>query len=260
MRVGGRARAYLEQILIWHEIVNDTLGGRPLGVTYCPLWNSALAFDRRIRGRTLTFGTTGKLRVVGRYTGSRLRPIEAQVLSWLDFESAYPRGTVLSRHTGFDRPYGMDPYVGYDTAPRPGRASTPAASIRGCRRSSASSPCSPATGRSSSPFSTLARRPVVAGAIGGRPLVVLYARGTVSALDEDLIAQSREVGSAGVFDPRVGRRTLRFTVTFRDQTGSTWDLSGRALRGPLRGERLRALPHDEQVWFALAAFLPHAEL
>jgi hypothetical protein len=104
----------------------------------------------------------------------------------------------------------------------------------------------------------------VAGTIGGRPLVVLYTGATVSALDENLIAQSREVGSAGVFDPRVGRRTLRFTATpegtFRDQTGSTWDLSGRALRGPLRGERLRALRHDEQFWFALAAFVPHAEL
>src|SRR5919197_1465220 len=60
--IAGQARAYPEQILVWHEIVNDRLGGRPIAVTYCPLCNSALVFNRRVGGRTLTFGTTGKLR------------------------------------------------------------------------------------------------------------------------------------------------------------------------------------------------------
>jgi hypothetical protein len=89
--------------------------------------------------RTLTFGTTGKLRnsdlvmwdrqtqswwqqftgtaLVGRYTGTRLRALDSQVLSWAQFKAAYPHGTVLSRKTGFDRPYGENPYVGYDAVP-----------------------------------------------------------------------------------------------------------------------------------------------
>src|ERR687887_2078029 len=55
---GGDARAYPLQILIWHEIVNDTVGGTPVAVTFCPLCNTAIVFDRRVAGRTLTFGTT----------------------------------------------------------------------------------------------------------------------------------------------------------------------------------------------------------
>jgi Protein of unknown function (DUF3179) len=284
--VAGQARAYPEQILVWHELVNDTLGGRPILVSYCPLCNSALAFDRRVRGRTLSFGTTGKLRnsdlvmwdrqtqswwqqiagtaLVGHYTGARLSSIDAQVLSWAQFKAAYPHGTVLSRRTGFDRPYGANPYVGYDTVPstRP--------TFYGGRLDPRLPPLERVVAVFAGgqvvvvPFSTLARRPVVTGVVGGRPFVVLYARGVVSALDEPVIARSRDVGAAGAFDPRLGSRTLSFTATgngtFRDQTGTTWNLAGHAIQGPLRGRRLRALRHDEQFWFALAAFIPQARL
>jgi len=116
---GAAARAYPLQILVWHEIVNDRLAGRPIAVTYCPLCNSGVVFDRRVDGRDLTFGTTGKLRrsdlvmwdrqteswwqqfsgdaLVGTLTGRRLRMLASQTLSWRDFKHIYPRGTVLSR-------------------------------------------------------------------------------------------------------------------------------------------------------------------
>jgi hypothetical protein len=286
VQVGHEARAYPEQILVWHEIVNDTLGGRSIAVTYCPLCNSALAFDRRVAGRTLTFGTTGKLRnsdlvmwdrqtqswwqqftgtaLVGRYTGTRLTAIDAQVLSWRQFKAAFPEGTVLSRDTGFDRPYGENPYVGYDAdaSARP--------DFYGGRLDPRLPPrervVAVFAGRETAvvPFSALARRPVVTTTISGQPLVVLFTRGVASTLDQSRIARSRDVGTAGAFDPRVGKRTLRFTAgpggTFRDQIGTTWDVTGRAIAGPLRGSRLRALRHDEQFWFALAAFVPHAHL
>jgi len=131
---GGRARAYPLQILIWHEIANDTLGGVPMAVTYCPLCNSAIVFDRRVAGRTLTFGTTGNLRnsdlvmwdrqteswwqqfsgdaIVGQLTGTRLTELDSQTLSFAAFRVRYPRGDVLSRDTGFQRPYGQNPYQG----------------------------------------------------------------------------------------------------------------------------------------------------
>jgi hypothetical protein len=284
--VGNQARAYPEQILIWHEIVNDRLSGRAIAVTYCPLCNSALVLDRRVGGRTLTFGTTGKLRdsdlvmwdrqtqswwqqftgtaLVGGYTGTRLAPIGSQVLSWSQFKTSYPHGSVLSRDTGFDRPYGTNPYAGYDSVPstRP--------SFYGGRLDPRLPPLERVVavfaGRQAAvvPFSRLARQRVVSGSVGHRELVVLYGPGVVSALDAANIARSREVGTAGVFDPRAGRRALRFTPagggTFRDQTGSSWDITGRALAGPLRGTRLAALRHDEQFWFALAAFVPNARL
>jgi hypothetical protein len=59
--IGSPGRAYPVRILIWHEIVNDTIGERPVAITYCPLCNSALGFDRRLGERVLTFGTSGKL-------------------------------------------------------------------------------------------------------------------------------------------------------------------------------------------------------
>lgn len=62
LEMGGQARAYPIRYLTWHEIVNDTVGGVPVAVTFCPLCNSALTFDRRVKGRVLSFGVSGKLR------------------------------------------------------------------------------------------------------------------------------------------------------------------------------------------------------
>ena len=60
--INGEVKAYPLGILIWHEIVNDTVGGVPVVVTYCPLCNSALTFDRRLGDRLLDFGVSGNLR------------------------------------------------------------------------------------------------------------------------------------------------------------------------------------------------------
>ena len=60
--LNGDARAYPLQILMWHEIVNDTVGGTPVSVTFCPLCNSAIVFDRNFNDLVLTFGTSGMLR------------------------------------------------------------------------------------------------------------------------------------------------------------------------------------------------------
>ena len=130
---GGQAKAYPLQILIWHEIVNDIVGGAPVAVTYCPLCNTALAFDRRVDGMLLDFGTTGRLRysdlvmydrqteswwqqatgeaIVGKFAGRKLEQVNAPLVSWGTFKRSSPNGLVLSRETGFDRPYGDNPYV-----------------------------------------------------------------------------------------------------------------------------------------------------
>lgn len=285
--VRGEARAYPLQIMVWHEIANDTLGGVPVAVTYCPLCNSGIVFDRRVDGAAMRFGTTGKLRnsdlvmwdrrteswwqqftgeaLVGELTGRRLRPLPSQTLSWAQFKARYPAGTVLSRDTGFDRAYGANPYQGYDTDPdeqpflydgRPDRRLPPKERVAAV--------FGPDDETVVIPFSTLARRPVVGGRLAGRPFVVLYRRGVVTALDSGTVADGRDVGTVGAFDPRVGGRQLSFAAQgdgFGDrETGSTWDITGRAVAGPLRGTRLRQLRHDEQFWFALAAFLPDARL
>jgi len=284
---GAAARAYPLQILVWHEIVNDRLAGRPIAVTYCPLCNSGVVFDRRVDGRDLTFGTTGRLRrsdlvmwdrqteswwqqfsgeaLVGTLTGRRLRTLASQTLSWRDFKNIYPRGTVLSRDTGFVRDYGRNPYEGYDADPNgkpfaldgePDRRLPPKERVVLIRGAGAATVV---------PFSRLERHRVAAGRVGAQLYVVLFKRGVLSALDAGVITDSRDVGTAAAFDPHVGTRPLTFAPAgaglFADQqTGSTWDITGRATRGPLTGQRLRPLAHDEQFWFAVAAFLPAATI
>jgi hypothetical protein len=286
VELGDEVRAYPIQILIWHEIANDELGGRPIAVTYCPLCNSSVVFDRRVDERTLTFGTTGNLRksdlvmwdrqteswwqqltaqaVVGKLTGTRLKVLPSQTLSWADFKDRYPDGDVLSRDTGAKRDYGKNPYEGYDDpAGEPFLLGEEANTALPAKERVAAVFVSEET--VVVPFSRLEDQMTANEEVGGTPAVVLYKKGVASALDAPSIEDSRDVGTAAAFDRRVGGRILELEPgqdgRFRDrQTGSTWDITGRAVAGELRGERLRPLRHDEQFWFALAAFVPEARI
>jgi hypothetical protein len=114
------------------------------------------------------------------------------------------------------------------------------------------------------PFSRLAREPVVQTDVGERPVVVFYKRGVASPLDGPVIDDSRDVGTAAAFDARVDGRRLSFERRdggFVDrETGSRWDIAGRAVAGELAGERLEPVRYDQQFWFALAAFVPDARI
>jgi Protein of unknown function (DUF3179) len=288
LEIGGVARAYPLQILVWHEIVNDEIGRRPVAVTYCPLCNSTVAFSRDVDDRTLDFGTTGNLRnsdlvmydrqteswwqqltadaVVGELTGTRLQVLPSQILSWTQFRRLHPEGRVLSRDTGYDRPYGTSPYIGYDRPDsqpflfngRTDDALPPKERVAAVRTGSRSAVVYP--------FSRLATDAPINDAIDDRPVVVMFDPFTGSALDSQLVGSGREVGSAAVFERTVRGRTLSFEATMvhrevRDrETGSLWDLSGRAISGPLAGSRLRQVTADDQFWFALAAFYEHPDI
>jgi len=134
--VNGKSSAYPLRVLTWHEIVNDDLGGIPITVTYCPLCNSSIVFDRRIKGMVLDFGTTGKLRnsdlvmydrqteswwqqfigtaIVGEMTGTELEMLPSRLESFANFKARAPEGEVLLPPP-MARSYGANPYVGYDT-------------------------------------------------------------------------------------------------------------------------------------------------
>jgi len=136
--IGGDARAYPLSVLIWHEIANDIVGGTPVTVTYCPLCNAALVFDRTVENRVLDFGTTGKLRnsdlvmydrqteswwqqfggdaIVGVMSGKRLRLVPSRLESFGRFAQRFPHGKVLIPNNPAARNYGTNPYVGYDTS------------------------------------------------------------------------------------------------------------------------------------------------
>ena len=141
LEIDGDARAYPLSVLTWHEIVNDTVGGRPVIVTYCPLCNAALVFDRTVGGEAVEFGTTGKLRnsdlvmydrateswwqqftgeaIAGERLGERLELVPSRLESFAQFSERHPNGRVLVPSDPNFRDYGRNPYVSYDTASYP---------------------------------------------------------------------------------------------------------------------------------------------
>ena len=236
-------------------------------------------------GRVLDFGTTGLLRfsnlvmydrqteswwqefggeaIVGELTGQRLEVLPNSIVSWKDFKVAFPEGKVLSRETGFRRPYGQSPYPGYDTARFPFLYDGPEDGRLPAMERVAAVDLGPQDSVAV-PFSVLAQEPVVHLEVGGKDLVFFYKGGTGSALDRVEIAEGRDVGAVGVFRPVVGERPLTFDArdgVFVDrETGSEWDIFGRAITGPLQGERMEPVPHRAQFWFAWAVYRPEALL
>ncbi len=281
LEIDGDARAYPLQILTWHEIVNDQVGGVPVSVTFCPLCNSAITFDRRLDGVVHDFGTSGNLRksdlimwdrqtetwwqqltgegIVGELTGKRLTFLPSAVISWEDFKATYPDGQVLSRETGFNRRYGENPYVGYD------RADSPPFLFRGDldgRLLPKERVAAVNIGEvdAAFPFTTLSEERVVNYTVAGQDLVVFFKPGTRSALDQLLIGDSREVGATGIFDAELDGQKLTFRAEgdkFVDnETGSTWSLLGQAIDGPSTGQQLTPIVHANHLWYAWAAFKP----
>jgi len=201
--------------------------------------------------------------LVGDLVGRQLTMLPAEIVSLADFKAAYAGGQVLSRDTGNPRSYGSNPYVGYDninsspflySGPKDGRL-PPMERVATVELNGETA---------AYPFSRLIHSPVVNDLVGGTPLVVLHQGGTLSALDGPVIAASRDVGAAAVFERRVDDKVLTLSLRsdrfIDDQTGSTWDILGRAVAGPLVGNRLRPLVSANHFWFAWAVFRPETRI
>jgi hypothetical protein len=277
-------RAYPLAILMWHEIVNDTVGGRPVAVTFCPLCNASIVFDRTFDGQVLDFGTTGRLRnsdlimydrqtetwwqqftgegIVGHFAGERLTFIPSQIISFADFAAEFPDAQVLAR-PAFPRSYGANPYTRYDSSSQPFL-------FRG-----EIDPRLPATERIAGvvlagevkaySFPAVAAAGAINDEVDGTPLVILHKPGVASALDASAISEGRDVGSVAVFDRRIDGRTLTFVAngdgTYTDQeTSSTWNILGQAVAGELQGQQLIQQLAFDHFWFAWAAFHPQSAL
>jgi hypothetical protein len=291
LELNGEVHAYPIQILMWHEIVNDVVGGVPVAVTYCPLCNTGVAFKRpTVNGQLLDFGTSGKLyksnlvmydrqtrsywpqvtgqAVMGPLTGMQLEIIPVQMVAWSDWLAQYPDGAVLSRETGHSRPYGANPYEYYDhpsSSPflfqgELDRRLPPMARVVGVRVGS---------DVVAFPYEALRNRAVgqwaaVNTTVGGRPIVVLWKDGAASPLDNPVIALGRTVGATGTFDRVLEGRTLTFRATSEgvtdEQTGSRWDILGRAVAGPLQGTQLNRIVAVESFWFDWASFFPDTSI
>ena len=237
VEIGGQTpRAYPIRYLTWHEIVNDVIGGVPVAVTFCPLCNSGLTFDRRVKGDLRTFGVSGKLRnsdmimfdreteswwqqaiglgIVGEHTGDVLKQLPSWMESWAQFSARNPDGLVMARPDA-RRAYGENPYVQYDSSFRPFLFSgeMPPHDIPALARVVR-------VGDRAWPMTRVAE----AGELREAGVVLTWEAGQASALDSARIAAGRDVG----------------TVRVRDDAGAD-------------------LAHDVLFAFAFHAFWPEGE-
>ena len=281
----GEAKAYPIAILMWHEIVNDEVGGLPITVTFCPLCNTAIVFDRRVGDRVFDFGTSGNVRnsdlvmwdrqteswwqqitgeaIVGELTGTKLTFLPANMISWVDFKEAFPDGHVLSRDTGFVRDYDRPPYTGYDSqTDRPFLYFGPLDDrlpimerIVGVNVGEASV---------AYPFSLFQSVPVVNDRVDSQDVVIFYASETRSAFQGRAVYEDHVVGSTGVYDPNLDGEKLTFEyrngVVVDTQSGSEWNIFGEAVSGPLSGQSLRPVIHANHFWFAWRVFYPETAI
>lgn len=286
--VDGDARAYPARVLIWHEIVNDTVGGVPVSVTYCPLCNSAVSYRREVNGVETTFGTSGSLyasalvmydrlteslwthfdgrAVVGVLAGTQLEAIASPLVAWEDFATSYPDGKVLDwTQTGFERDYGRNPYVGYDNA------EAQPFLFRGVvddRERAMQRVVGITTGGMSVAYSTAVlatgERSATSAMVGDVELMILWKAGQSSALDASTVGGGDDVGAVGVFVPELDGRALSLSVrggVFVDEeTGSTWSITGAATDGPLEGGQLQRVEHLDTFWFAWSTYRPETSL
>ncbi len=240
-------------------------------------------FRRTVDGAVLDFGTTGALRdsnllmydrqteswwqefggegVIGHYAGRRLEQLYLSIVSWDEFKTAYPDGKALSRPAS-GRPYGQNPYAGYD---RPGSAPFLFSGDTDPRLPAVERVVAVERGNAAwaVSFSTLADERVVKASVAGEEIVVFWMPGTASSLDSGAIASGRDVGAAGIFSPEgPDGSTLSFAADADgritdDQTGSEWNIFGRAISGPLAGSQLEPLPgRSGQLWFSWAVYRP----
>ncbi len=270
--------------MTWHELVNDAIGGVPVTISYCPLCNSALAYDRRLGDRILDFGTSGSLynsslvmydrqteslwthfdgrAVVGALTGAQLTTLPISTISWEDFRRAHPEGLVLSRDTGFRRDYGRNPYLGYDNP-----TTSPflfdgefderlAAKTRVVVVRDADEPAVVVT------LDDLWEQGVIEYEAHGRNLIAAVDPGTSSPLDAVQVDLGYDQGASAVFvDDLDGQDVSLVQVEggFLDvNSGVVFNVLGEATDDS--GRRLELVEHLDTFWFAIAAFEPDVQI
>ena len=294
VEINGIAKAYSLNILTMHEIANDELEGVPILVTYCPLCNSGIVYNRKINHKgvkeILEFEASGMLRnsdmvmldrktetlwqqllggaIVGDYNGTELDIIPSLIISVEEFFKRYPEGEILSKKTGFassEKNYGHNPYKKYDEKENP---------IEYFFNSDKVDKRLPAMERIVDiesdgkykvyTFTSVAKSGVINDTFKNKNVVLFYKSGTISILDENDISASKDVGSVTVFNPIIDNEHLSFkaenNVFIDTKTESKWDITGYCYSGKLKGKQLKIEPHSNHFAFAWLAFNPESEI
>lgn len=254
----GEARAYPLRILVWHEIVDDEVGGAAVAVTYCPLCGTGIVFNRTVGNVDLVLKVSGRLymndlvmydaqtgslwaqvlgqAIKGPLHGRNLEPLGSTLATWKEWRLVHPATRVLSRETGHDRDYNQDPYQGYDRDREIGIFGETRDDVRGIH------PKEFVLGyagyRSSIAFrySRLAETGLAQARLEGRDLVATFAQG------------SAHLFSSGghTFSPGPDGRLV-------DERGTRWDPRNGTSE---QGDSLEALAGIPSFWFAWLDFHP----
>lgn len=285
VEVNDEARAYPLGILTRHEIANTEIDGVPIAVTFCPLCNAGIAFERELNGQVFHFGVSGYLRnsdlvmwdheteswwqqatgegLVGEMAGEQLTFVPASMVSWADFKAGFPNGQVLAPPREDTFGYDYNPYAGYDTSSVPFLYrgfidERLPAMTRVLTYVSRDNDTPIAVGYA---FEILENTIVANDVVAGVPLVAFWQPGAASALGNSRISEAQDVGSAVLFERTLSDgRVLTFVAegnTIKDaETGSIWNIFGKAIDGELSGTQLQQRIAVTHFWFAAQAFNP----
>ncbi len=284
--VNGEARAYPIDIMNWHEIVNDQIDGHAYSITYCPLTGSGIFYSTDSINES-TLGTTGKLYennlvfydrltdtwwgqmlnigLCGPLAGSSLEMLPVVHASWKTWEAMYPNTFVLSRNTGHDRDYDVNPYAGYDTS---GSIWFYTTYTRNMYPYNLFHPkeITHVFIRNQQPFlfphDELKQNSIVniPDSENLEPLVTVH--DLVSGLTqtfrsrlsngEQLLFQLHDNAGLSQGD------TFGLTVFQDVNTRSIWNMKGEAIAGPLKGTILDRYPSYDAYWFSTVVHFPNA--
>ena len=276
--VGSDARAYPLPVLASHEIVNDTVGGLPVAVTYCPLCLTEIVFERQIDGKVVEFGVSGKLLMndlvmydrdtdslwsqilgeglTGTHRGRTLTAVESLQTTWGIWSQLHPTSLVL------DNTIRADSYASYyvsgdsgvhgdfvDDDRLPDKAVVVGVVVNGEPRAY--------------PIALSREEPLINDVLGGEAILTAFVPdGATGVVYRRLLATAP--AGAGVAPGTVLRFTTEtpesFTMT-DVETGSVWNrLTGEAESGPLAGARLERLPATTSFWFGWRDFFPRTSV
>ena len=271
--LNGANRAYPITMLAWHHIVNDNVNGKPMGMTYCPICNTAIAFEADVEGTVLQFDVatnhranlvmvdrqtgswwqqlTGKA-IRGDLSGTSLKLIPVDLMTWGEWRKLYPDTRVLSEDTGFGHDYDVLPSGGsYTDWQKSDRTFHGMVNITDTRFRARETVLGVQVGDvfKAYPFSNLGELAVINDEINGEPVLVLF-------------DSKSQIASA--FSRKVDESILEFweviegdLVMIRDEnSGSLWDFEGRAIADKLQGTKLERLRYHNAFWFAWADFHP----
>jgi hypothetical protein len=261
-------KAYPLRIMVWHEIVNDNIGNKPILITYCPLCGTGIGYERVIKGKVYEFGVSGKLynsdlvmydritnslwseilgeAIAGELTGTKLIHFPLMQTTWQNWKNLHPDSLVLSKDTGYARDYANLPYQGYEESERimfpVGHTDTrfsPKERVLGLSFQGV---------HKAYPFSKLAKAKVINDKIEKEPILILFDNQSETAL---------------IYKRKVGGVELRFTLAKEegffvtdDKTGSLWNIQGKAVQGKMKEKKLEPIPAFYAYWFAWVAFYP----